>query len=44
MCKLVVKGHDKISNNQIHMNNIHKIEEKNFLVYDWGCAGIAETL
>lgn len=44
MCKIVASGKDQISNNQINLYNVHKIEEKNFQLYDWGCAAIRQTL
>ena len=44
MCKLVYQGKGKIVNNQIHVQNIVRVEEKEFNFYDWGCAGMLETL
>lgn len=42
LVKGVVKGKGMISNNQIRLQNVVKVGEKQFVLSDWGCAAIRE--
>jgi hypothetical protein len=40
LVKGVAKGRGMVANNQIHIKNIMKHAEKDFVLTDWGCASI----
>jgi hypothetical protein len=42
--KLIEKGRGEVTNNQITLDNIVRVNEKDFRLSSWECAGIRETL
>lgn len=44
LAKTVVRMKGNISNNQVNLKNIVKVKEKQFLLSDWGCAALRDSL
>jgi hypothetical protein len=40
----IVRGQGALANNQVSLQNVRKVAEKEFLLEDWGCAGYQQTL
>lgn len=44
MADIIAKGEGEVANNQITLQNICRIREKEFKLFDWGCSAVRETI